>query len=306
MIQSTFYMGYFFTQYTQLAGGIKDGLDLLNKPCDVKDAPSARPLKVTQGAVSFCRVEYRYKASNALFTDFNLKIAPGEKIGLVGRSGSGKSTLIKLLSRYYDVQGGQICIDGQDIREVTQESLRKNIALIPQDPSLFNRTIMENIRYGNLQAGDEEVFEAARKAYIHDYILTLPQGYQSKVGERGVMLSGGERQRIAIARAILKNAPVLVLDEATSALDSESEHYIQEALRDLMKGKTVIAIAHRLSTLKEMNKIVVMEKGKIVEEGSHATLLRKKGAYYNFYKMQSAGFLLPDGGEDCITGRSCC
>lgn len=256
--------------------------------------------------MSFCRVEYRYKASNALFTDFNLKIAPGEKIGLVGRSGSGKSTLIKLLSRYYDVQGGQICIDGQDIREVTQESLRKNIALIPQDPSLFNRTIMENIRYGNLQAGDEEVFEAARKAYIHDYILTLPQGYQSKVGERGVMLSGGERQRIAIARAILKNAPVLVLDEATSALDSESEHYIQEALRDLMKGKTVIAIAHRLSTLKEMNKIVVMEKGKIVEEGSHATLLRKKGAYYNFYKMQSAGFLLPDGGEDCITGRSCC
>lgn len=210
------------------------------------------------------------------------------------------------MSRYYDVQGGQICIDGQDIREVTQESLRKNIALIPQDPSLFNRTIMENIRYGNLQAGDEEVFEAARKAYIHDYILTLPQGYQSKVGERGVMLSGGERQRIAIARAILKNAPVLVLDEATSALDSESEHYIQEALRDLMKGKTVIAIAHRLSTLKEMNKIVVMEKGKIVEEGSHATLLRKKGAYYNFYKMQSAGFLLPDGGEDCITGRSCC
>lgn len=248
--------------------------------------------------MSFCRVEYRYKASNALFADFNLKIAPGEKIGLVGRSGSGKSTLIKLLSRYYDVQGGQICIDGQDIREVTQESLRKNIALIPQDPSLFNRTIMENIRYGNLQAGDEEVFEAARKAYIHDYILTLPQGYQSKVGERGVMLSGGERQRIAIARAILKNAPVLVLDEATSALDSESEHYIQEALRDLMKGKTVIAIAHRLSTLKEMNKIVVMEKGKIVEEGSHATLLRKKGAYYNFYKMQSAGFLLPDGGED--------
>ena len=230
--------------------------------------------------------------------DVSFSVQKGEFIAIIGPSGSGKSTLIKLLSRYYDVQGGQICIDGQDIREVTQESLRKNIALIPQDPSLFNRTIMENIRYGNLQAGDEEVFEAARKAYIHDYILTLPQGYQSKVGERGVMLSGGERQRIAIARAILKNAPVLVLDEATSALDSESEHYIQEALRDLMKGKTVIAIAHRLSTLKEMNKIVVMEKGKIVEEGSHATLLRKKGAYYNFYKMQSAGFLLPDGGED--------
>ncbi len=210
---------------------------------------------------------------------------------MVGRSGAGKSTLVKLLSRYYDVQGGKICIDGQNIAAVTQESLRQNIALIPQDPSLFNRTIMENIRYGNTRATDEEVYEAARKAYIHDYIMTLPQGYQSKVGERGVMLSGGERQRIAIARAILKNAPILILDEATSALDSESEHYIQEALRDLMKGKTVIAIAHRLSTLKEMNKIVVMDKGKIIESGSHAALLRKKGAYYNFYTMQSSGFL---------------
>ena len=214
---------------------------------------------------------------------------------MVGRSGAGKSTLVKLLSRYYDVQGGEITIDGQNIAGVTQKSLRQNIALIPQDPSLFNRTIMENIRYGNIHATDEEVYDAARKAYIHDYIMTLPQGYQSKVGERGVMLSGGERQRIAIARAILKNAPILILDEATSALDSESEHYIQAALRELMKGKTVIAIAHRLSTLKEMNKIVVMDKGKIIESGSHAALLRKKGAYYNFYTMQSSGFLQQDG-----------
>lgn len=291
MAQATMHLGFFFTNYVMLVGGIKDGLELLNKACDVKDMKGAGVLKVTDGKIEFSGMDYHYKTAKALFSGFNLSIKPGEKIGLVGRSGAGKSTLVKLLSRYYDVQGGKICIDGQNIAAVTQESLRQNIALIPQDPSLFNRTIMENIRYGNTRATDEEVYEAARKAYIHDYILSLPQGYQSKVGERGVMLSGGERQRIAIARAILKNAPILILDEATSALDSESEHYIQQALRELMRGKTVIAIAHRLSTLKEMNKIVVMDKGKIVESGSHTALLRKKGAYYNFYTMQSSGFL---------------
>ncbi|MCX4349462.1 MAG: ABC transporter ATP-binding protein [Alphaproteobacteria bacterium] len=291
MSQATMHLGFFCTNFVMFVGGIKDGLDLLNKDCDVKDINEAMALNVSGGAVKFSAVCYHYKTSKSLLSDFNLSIKPGEKIGLVGRSGAGKSTLVKLLSRYYDVQGGEITIDGQNIAGVTQKSLRQNIALIPQDPSLFNRTIMENIRYGNIHATDEEVYDAARKAYIHDYIMTLPQGYQSKVGERGVMLSGGERQRIAIARAILKNAPILILDEATSALDSESEHYIQEALRDLMKGKTVIAIAHRLSTLKEMNKIVVMDKGKIIESGSHAALLRKKGAYYNFYTMQSSGFL---------------
>lgn len=294
MVQATMYMGFFFTQYTQLTGGIKDGLELLDKPCDIEDAKGAKPLKVTRGTIEFNRVDYHYKAANALFKDFNLRINPGDKIGLVGRSGSGKSTLIKLLVRYYDVQSGAILIDGQPINSVTQESLRRNIALIPQDPSLFNRTIMENIRYGNLQASDEEVYEAARKAYCHEFISQLPDGYNSKVGERGVMLSGGERQRIAIARALLKNAPILILDEATSALDSESEHYIQEALKELMAGKTVIAIAHRLSTLKEMSKIVVLDKGGIIEQGAHKTLLRKKGAYYNFYNMQSSGFLRLD------------
>lgn len=294
MVQATMYMGFFFTQYTQLTGGIKDGLELLDKPCDIEDAKGAKPLKVTRGTIEFNHVDYHYKAANALFKDFNLRINPGDKIGLVGRSGSGKSTLIKLLVRYYDVQSGAILIDGQPINSITQESLRRNIALIPQDPSLFNRTIMENIRYGNLQASDEEVYEAARKAYCHEFISQLPDGYNSKVGERGVMLSGGERQRIAIARALLKNAPILILDEATSALDSESEHYIQEALKELMAGKTVIAIAHRLSTLKEMSKIVVLDKGGVIEQGSHKTLLRKKGAYYNFYNMQSSGFLRLD------------
>jgi len=296
MAQSTMHLGFFCTNYVMFTGGIKDGLELLNRACDVKDAKGAKPLIVSRGKVDFSDVSYHYKASGALFANFNLSVEPGEKIGLVGRSGSGKSTLVKLLSRYYDVQSGKITIDDQNIASVTQESLRKNIALVPQDPGLFNRTIMENIRYGNVLASDEEVYDAARKAFIHDYIVSLPQGYQSKVGERGVMLSGGERQRIAIARAILKNAPILILDEATSALDSESEHYIQEALRELMRGKTVIAIAHRLSTLKEMNKIIVLDKGKIIESGSHVSLIRKKGAYYHFYNMQSSGFF-PQSGE---------
>lgn len=280
-----------FMQFFKLYGGIRDGLKLLSRPREVVDMPGAAKLKITKGDICFSHIDYHYKGAEPLFTDFNLQIGGGEKVGLVGRSGSGKSTLIKLLSRYYDLQAGEICIDGQNIAKVTQDSLRRQIALIPQDPSLFNRTIMENIRYGNLKASDEEVYEAARKAYCHDFIKALPKGYDSKVGERGVMLSGGERQRIAIARAILKNAPILILDEATSALDSESERYIQESLRNLMQGKTVIAIAHRLSTLKEMNKLVVMEHGKITEQGSHAALLRKKGVYSSFYDLQSSGFL---------------
>ena len=270
---------------------LKDGLKLLSRPFEVVDAPNARRLKVKAGQIDFKDVNYHYKHSDALFKGFNLHINAGEKIGLVGRSGSGKSTLIKLLSRYYDIQGGSICIDEQNIAEVTQKSLRAAIALIPQDPSLFNRTIMENIRYGKLRASDEEVYAAAKKAYIHDFIMSLPEGYKSKVGERGVMLSGGERQRIAIARAILKDAPILILDEATSALDSESEKYIQASIRELMKNKTVIAIAHRLSTLKEMDKIIVMDKGKIIESGTHTELLRKKGLYHGFYDMQSQGFI---------------
>ena len=216
-----------------------------------------------------------------------MNIKSKQRIGLVGRSGSGKSTLIKLLCRYYDVQNGAIKIDGQDIRDVTLESLNLSIALMPQDPSLFNSTIMENIRYGKLDATDEEVYQAAKKAYCHDFIMALPNGYDSKVGERGVMLSGGERQRIAIARAILKNAPILILDEATSALDSESELFIQKSLHELMKNKTVIAIAHRLSTLREMDKIIVLDKGKITESGKHSQLIKNGGIYQTFYDLQS-------------------
>lgn len=280
-----------FLQFFKNYGGIKDGLALLAKPCDVVDVAGAKNMNLNTADIVFKDVFYHYKGTDPLFTDFNLEIKSGQKVGLVGHSGSGKSTLVKLLSRYYDLQKGSICIGGYDIAMVKQDSLRRQIALIPQDPSLFNRTIMENIRYGNLKATDEEVMEAAKKAYCHEFISKLSKGYDSKVGERGVMLSGGERQRIAIARAILKNAPILILDEATSALDSESEKYIQDSLKDLMQGKTVIAIAHRLSTLKEMDKIVVMDKGSIIEEGSHATLLRKKGVYYNFYNMQAGGFL---------------
>lgn len=280
-------IGYFAGEFSQDYGQVKDGLELIYAPCTVVDCEEACPLKMRGKAIVFDDIDFHYNSKENLFERFNLKIKSGEKVGLVGHSGSGKSTLIKLLVRYYDVQKGKITVGGEDISKVRQESLRAHIAVIPQDTALFNRTIMENIRYGNVRASDEEVIEAAKMAYADEFILKLPHGYHSRVGERGVMLSGGERQRIAIARAILKNAPILILDEATSALDSESEMYIQKSLKKLMRGKTVIAIAHRLSTLREMDRLVVMDNGKIVEEGSHNELLKRHGAYAHFYKMQS-------------------
>lgn len=280
-----------FMQLFKQYGGIRDGLKLLSKPYDIVDKPNAKELNKKAGDVVFRDVYYHYKGTKPLFEDFNLTIKQGEKVGLVGHSGAGKSTLVKILARNYDIQAGEILIGKQNISDVKQDSLRRAISLIPQDPSLFNRTIMENLRYGKLNATDEEVYEASKKAFCHDFIMSLPNGYNSQVGERGVMLSGGERQRIAIARAILKNSPILILDEATSALDSQSEKYIQESLKTLMQGKTVIAVAHRLSTLREMDRIVVMDKGRVVEEGSHTSLLRKKGVYHSFYEMQSQGFL---------------
>lgn len=279
-----------FLDVFKSVGVLQDALKMISRPFEIVDAPNAKNLKEV-GDIVFDDVFYHYKDSEPLFKGFNLVIQQNKKIGIVGKSGSGKSTLVKILSRYYDIQGGEIRIGKYDIKKLKTASLRQNISIIPQDTSLFNRTIIENIRYGNLKATDEEVIEASKKAYCHDFISALPKGYESKVGERGVMLSGGERQRIAIARAILKNSPILILDEATSALDSESEKYIQESLKTLMEGKTVIAIAHRLSTLREMDEVVVMEKGEIIEKGSHKSLLRKKGVYHKFYEMQSSGFI---------------
>jgi len=279
-------IGFFAGEFAQAYGQVKDGLELIFSPCQVLDLPDAHNISMHGKAINFSNIFYHYNNKDDLFSAFNLKIKSGEKVGLVGHSGSGKSTLIKLLVRYYDLNGGKITVGGEDIKQVRQESLRAEIAVIPQDTNLFNRTIMENIRYGNVNASNEEVIKAAKMAYADEFIRELPNGYASKVGERGVMLSGGERQRIAIARAILKDAPILILDEATSALDSESERYIQKSLKKLMRGKTVIAIAHRLSTLQEMDRLIVMDKGQIIEEGAHDELLARRGAYYNFYQIQ--------------------
>jgi ATP-binding cassette subfamily B protein len=226
-----------------------------------------------------------------LFRDFNLTVRSGEKIGLVGHSGSGKTTFTKLLLRFVDVDSGAVRIDGQDIRTVRQSDLHDHIAYVPQEPLLFHRSLRENIAYGKPNATDEEIHRAARDARAAEFIETLPKGYETTVGERGVKLSGGQRQRIAIARAVLKDAPILILDEATAALDSESELLIQEALWKLMKGRTAIVIAHRLSTIQKMDRIIVMEEGRIVEEGTHKQLLRRKGTYAKLWAHQSGGFL---------------
>ena len=252
---------------------------------DVVDIPEAKKIKVPEGSIEFRNVKFSYD-NKTVFQKLNLKILAGEKVGIVGASGSGKSTLINLLQRAYDIQGGEILIDGQNIAQVQQNSLHDNISLIPQDTSLFHRTIAQNIAYGNQRASLAEIEKAAKQAYADKFIDALPKGYQTKVGEKGVKLSGGQRQRIAIARAILKNSPILILDEATSALDSEAEKYIQKAMKNLMKKKTVIAIAHRLSTLKEMDRIIVLDKGKIVEEGKIDELLVAGGVFQKLWEAQ--------------------
>lgn len=281
------HIGNNIIMYQQYFGNLNDSLQTLYKPFQVTDKPNAAKLYPTNNAVSFRNVGFSYKKGHPVFKNLNLNINPNEKIGIVGHSGSGKSTLVNLLLRAYDVNTGKILISNTDISDVTQFSLRQNISVIPQEPSLFNRTVMENIRFSRPKATDEEVYRAAKLAYIHNTIINLPNGYDSVVGEKGVKLSGGERQRIAIASAILKNAPVLILDEATSALDSESENAIQKALKNIMKNKTVIAVAHRLSTLKNMNRIIVLDKGKIIEDGTPKELLNKKdGLYRHFYDLQ--------------------
>lgn len=286
-------------------GTVQDGMQSIAVPHTLVDAANAKVLRVSQGAIDFDQVNFAYSPQRPVLQQFNLHVRPGERVGVVGRSGAGKSTLINLLLRFYEVNEGRILIDGQDIRSVTQESLRAAIGLVTQDTSLLHRSIAANIRYGRPDATDAEVEAAARKAQAHDFILTLSdwsgrQGYDAHVGERGVKLSGGQRQRIAIARVVLKNAPILILDEATSALDSEVEMAIQEQLLGLMDGKTVIAIAHRLSTIARMDRLIVLEQGRVVEQGTHSELLAANGHYASLWQHQSGGFLpvqLPDEPE---------
>ena len=282
-----------FLNFFEHIGTVYDGLSIIIRPHEVTDKPAAKNLEVTKGEVEFKDVEFQYD-DTPLFQALNVRVPAGERVGLVGASGAGKSTLVNLLLRLYDLHGGRIEIDGQNIADVTQDSLREQIAMIPQDPMLFHRSLMENIRYGKLDATDEEVIEAAKKAFCHEFIMETPAGYDTLVGERGVKLSGGQRQRIAIARAVLKNAPILLLDEATSSLDTHSEKYIQKSLNSLMKGRTVLVIAHRLSTIAHLDRILVLEGGEVVEDGKPQALIKDKNSHYgNLWAMQADGFL-PD------------
>jgi ATP-binding cassette subfamily B multidrug efflux pump len=277
-------------------GTVEDGMAMLAKPVSIVDAPDAKELVVSKGEVRFEAARFHYGRASKVIEDFTFTIRPGEKIGLVGRSGAGKSTIVNLLLRFYDLEGGRMLIDGQDIAKVTQESLRRQIGVVTQDTSLLHRSVRDNIAYGRPQATDAQVSEAARLAHADEFIadLTDPHGrtgYAAHVGERGVKLSGGQRQRVAIARIFLKDAPILVLDEATSALDSEIEAAIQQTLYRLMEGKTVIAIAHRLSTIAAMDRLVVLDKGRIAEVGTHDELLQRNGLYAALWSRQSGGFL---------------
>jgi ATP-binding cassette subfamily B protein len=272
-------------------GTCQQAMSILVVPHEVVDAADATPLLPTRGSIAFENVSFRYRKGNAVFSGKTLHIEGGQKVGLVGFSGSGKTTFVNLILRFFDLDGGVIRIDGQDITQVTQDSLHAAIAMIPQDTSLFHRSLMDNIRYGRLDATDEEVMEASRRAHCHEFIARLEEGYGSLVGERGIKLSGGQRQRIAVARAILKNAPILILDEATSSLDSVTEAYIKESIAQLMRGRTTIVIAHRLSTLADMDRILVFKEGRVVEDGTHRALLAAGGHYAKLWNMQAGGFL---------------
>ena len=278
-------------------GTVVDGISTLSKPISIKDKPGAKPIEIPEGGIEFDNVSFHYgEKSKGVISNMNLKIKPGEKVGLVGRSGAGKSTLVNLLLRFHDVESGQIMIDGQNISEITQDSLRSNIGMVTQDTSLLHRSIRENILYGKPNATEDELLKATRQAQAHEFIETLTDphgnvGYEAQVGERGVKLSGGQRQRIAISRVLLKDAPLLILDEATSALDSEVESAIQESLYELMEGKTVIAIAHRLSTIAAMDRLIVLDKGQIVEQGTHQELIQGCGIYAQLWAHQTGGFI---------------
>ncbi len=290
------------TSFFQELGVVAEGMETIAQPIDLVDAPGAAPLNLTQGKITVDSVSHHYGRDSGGLDKVRMTIQPGEKIGLIGRSGAGKSTLVKLLLRFYDPEQGRILIDGQDIGQVTQDSLRLNIGMVQQDSSLLHRSVRDNLLYGNPNATEDEMIAAAKQAQAHDFILDLTDpkgrtGYNAHVGERGVKLSGGQRQRVTLARVILKDAPILLLDEATSALDSEVEAMIQKTLYGMMEGKTVIAIAHRLSTIAQMDRILVMDQGRIVEEGTHDALLAKGGLYAGFWARQSGGFVLTDDSE---------
>ena len=292
----TYWIMWATTHLVESLGTLQEGMDTITQPIGLVDAPDAQVLTGGNGAIEISDVSHHYGRGFGGLQSVSLSVAPGEKIGLVGRSGAGKSTLVKLILRFYDTESGRILIDGQDIARLTQDSLRARIGMVAQDSSLLHRSVRENILYGRPDATEAQMIEAAHRADAHDFILGLedPQGrkgYDAHVGERGVKLSGGQRQRIALARVILKDAPILILDEATSALDSEAEATIQEALFGVMQGKTVIAIAHRLSTIAQMDRIVVLEDGRIAEIGRHADLLAQNGLYARFWARQSGGFI---------------
>ena len=283
-------------------GTVQDGIGSISMPRLVEDKPGARDIEVGEGRITFERIGFHYGKGKGVIEDLSLTVPAGEKVGLVGRSGAGKSTLVNLLLRFYDLESGRILIDGQDIALVTQDSLRANIGMVTQDTSLLHRSVRDNISYGRPDATDEMVTDAAKRAEAHSFIVGLADakgrnGFDAHVGERGVKLSGGQRQRVAIARVMLKDAPILILDEATSALDSEVEAAIQENLYRLMEGKTVIAIAHRLSTIAAMDRLVVMDEGRIIEEGTHDELVAAKGLYAHLWERQSGGFLPDSTGE---------
>lgn len=276
----------------------KEMVEIMKLPHDITDVPTARPLAVSRGEIVFSDVVFNFEETRTVLDKMNVSIRGGEKVALVGPSGAGKTTFVRLLLRAFDVTGGAILIDGQNIQNVTLDSLHRSIGMVPQDPVLFHRTLLENIRYGRPEATDAEVYEAARLAHCDEFIQSLPEGYGTYVGERGVKLSGGERQRIAIARAILKNAPILVLDEATSSLDSHSEALIQDALDTLMEGKTAIVIAHRLSTIRKMDRILVIDNGAVTEDGTHDVLLKNKNSLYRkLWELQAGGFMLGEKEE---------
>ena len=280
-----------FLEFFEYLGNIGDGVSIFIQPHDIIDKPDAPQLMVNKGEIVFQQVYFTYHEGLKVFENLNVTIKSKQQVGLVGFSGSGKSTFVNLVLRLFEPQAGSINIDDQNILEVTQDSLRENVSMIPQEPQLFHRSLMENIRYGRLGASDDEVIEAAKKAHAHEFILQTEKKYDSLVGERGVKLSGGQRQRISIARAILKDAPILILDEATSSLDSVTEKKIQLGLETLMKGRTVVVVAHRLSTISDMDRILVFDEGKIIEDGNHEQLLQINGHYAHMWNMQAGGFL---------------